>query len=146
MCSFNQRHYTLIVMKRPVFWDLNSYRPTSQRNFFFWSLDWLYIFYTSFSTPLFGILVHTLIPTNWKICAPFVLILSFLSSITFMRALRQLKLRNWRKSRYHLDALFCIKFNMVLNSVLFWKLLVIDFLLNASISETLLCSVSASQV
>jgi hypothetical protein len=39
---------------------------------------------------------------------------------------------------------FLFKFTLVLNSVLFWKLLVFEFILGKS--ETLLCSVSAPQV
>jgi hypothetical protein len=59
-------------------------------------------------------------------------------------ALEQLKLHTVCKRRYRLDAPFLFKFTLVLNSVLFWKLLVFEFLLG--VSETFLCMVSALQV
>jgi hypothetical protein len=54
-------------------------------------------------------------------------------------ALEELKLHNLRMRKHRLDTLFLIQSPLVLNSVLlFWKLMVFEFLLG--ISETLLCS------
>jgi hypothetical protein len=54
--------------------------------------------------------------------------------------LQQLKLHTFLKRRYHLNELF-FKSTLVLNSVLFWELLVLLF-----ISETFLCSMTAFQI
>jgi hypothetical protein len=53
-------------------------------------------------------------------------------------------LHTLRIRRHRLDALFLIQVYLLNSVLLFWKLLVSEFLLG--ISETLLCSMSASHV